>query len=320
MTGLSDNEATLPTVTAEALDWLTRLSSGEATTADAHDLALWRARSPAHEAAFREVAAFRRLARALPPADATPRPAARGGPPVISRRAALAGGGALAASAAGLMATHPPLGLWPSLAELTADHRTGPGQRYAFAPTAGVKVEMNTRTSVSLTDGGVRLLDGEAYVTVAGPAPRFTVATADGLVTARQPARFNVRAIDQRLCVVCVAGEVEGRRGGRAAAVGAGEQAVFIARDAPQLTRADLDQALAWRRGLLIFDGTALSEVIAEINRYRPGRIILADSAIGARPVNGVFHTAQIENAVDQIQQLLGVRLTRWPGGVVLVG
>jgi ferric-dicitrate binding protein FerR (iron transport regulator) len=38
----------------DALAWVVRLKSGEATLADAERLADWRSRSPAHESAFRD--------------------------------------------------------------------------------------------------------------------------------------------------------------------------------------------------------------------------------------------------------------------------
>jgi transmembrane sensor len=82
----------------------------------------------------------------------------------------------------------------------------------------------------------------------------------------------------------------------------------------------DPDLTLAWRRGLLIFQAAPLGEAINGINRYFPGRLILAHAELGARPVSGVFHIHQIELALTQIQQLTGVGATRLPGGVVLIG
>lgn len=58
-------------VVFEAIDFLLRLTSGEATTAEARDLAEWRARNPANDHAFREVShLWRGLARAA--RDLTP--------------------------------------------------------------------------------------------------------------------------------------------------------------------------------------------------------------------------------------------------------
>lgn len=60
----------------DALAWVVRLKSGEATFADAEHLMDWRAKSPAHETAYRDAVKFwQAIGRAL----AGDRPAAIGG-------------------------------------------------------------------------------------------------------------------------------------------------------------------------------------------------------------------------------------------------
>ncbi len=82
----------------------------------------------------------------------------------------------------------------------------------------------------------------------------------------------------------------------------------------------DAQIVTAWRQGLLIFNNTPLREVVAEVNRYRPGKIILTSADVAATPINGVFHTAHIENTVAQIRKLTGAHITRLPGDIVLMG
>ena len=53
--------------------------------------------------------------------------------------------------------------------------------------------------------------------------------------------------------------------------------------------RADMEQAMGWREGVLVFRDMPLSEAVAEINRYRPGRIMVLDDALAARRVSGAF-------------------------------
>src|SRR3546814_10825912 len=75
-------------------------------------------------------------------------------PVMMDRRAMLVGSGAIAASAAAFMIAQPPMGLWPSFAELTADHRTGLGERKRLTLADGATVEMNARSALSeLNDG-----------------------------------------------------------------------------------------------------------------------------------------------------------------------
>ncbi|MEA3390682.1 MAG: DUF4880 domain-containing protein [Pseudomonadota bacterium] len=292
----------------KAADWLVKLTSGRATEADARELTAWREENSAHDAAFRHVAKLMNLTRVL--IDHPPRR--------IDRRAVLTGGAALFAIGGAFGLARPPLGLWPSYAELMADHRTGAGERYAFGPSAGVSVEMNSKTSVSLADGGraIELINGEAFVTVS--SAMFEVRSA-GTRAGATDAVFNVQSIDGDVGITCVAGEVVCREGEDRLVLGPNERLAVGAAGQVQRTRANAALATAWRNGLLVFEGTPLSEVVRQINRYRSGDIVLTNAAIGDRPVNAVLHTAQIDNAVSQIQQLLNLEIRRLPGGVILM-
>jgi transmembrane sensor len=293
-----------------AADWLVTLTSGRATEADAQDLAAWRAANPAHDAAFRHVAKLTNLTRLL--MDHPPRR--------VDRRAVLTGGAGLVVAVGAFGLARPPLGLWPSYAELMADHRTGAGQRFTFAPAVGVSVEMNSKTSVSLADGGraIELINGEAFVTVRQPTTQFEVRAGE-MRAAASAAVFNVQAIDGEIGITCVDGEVVCRGGGERQVLAPDERFAVGADGQVQLGRANAVAATAWRDGLLVFEDTPLSEVVRQVNRYRSGDIVLTNSAIGHRPVNAVLHTAQIENAVSQIQQLLNLEVRRLPGGVILM-
>ncbi|MBR0964143.1 DUF4880 domain-containing protein [Bradyrhizobium diazoefficiens] len=76
MTKRSQQVDQLDPLIREALSWITRLKSGEATLADAEQLMDWRGRSTAHENAFREaVKCWRAIGQAL--ATGRPAPASR---------------------------------------------------------------------------------------------------------------------------------------------------------------------------------------------------------------------------------------------------
>lgn len=299
----------------EAADWLVCLTSGAATDDDAARLAAWRAASPAHEAAFREIAGVRNYAVAAKHNKK---------PPLVSRRAVLAGGGTAAVAALTLGVARPPLGLWPSFAELTADHRTAIGQRFAFAPVSGVKVEMNSRTAISLLDAtrdganGISLVIGEAFITAEERGTPFRVKAGPVEASTRR-ASFNVQRLDGGVRIACVDGEVTCRGGDRPLMLRANEQ-VFVAADGGA-RRSEIDgaKATAWRRGLLIFEGASLAEVVDQINLYRSGKIVLANTALGGLEVNAIFHTNRIEEAVPQIEQLLNLRARHLAGGVVVM-
>lgn len=296
---------------AEAADWLVCLTSGEATEEDAARLANWRAASPANDAAFRDVAGVRNYAVV---ANTTKKPS------MIGRRAMLAGGTSAALAAVMVGVARPPLGLWPSFAELTADHRTAVGERYAFKPVAGVEVEMNSRTALSLIGGdhGVDLVTGEAFITASRLGQPFRV-KAGRLSPSTRDAQFNVQALADGVRVTCVSGSVDCGNDGQPLLLRANQQVVIASNGNALRSPVDGQKATAWRQGLLIFEGAPLAEVVDRINLYRSGRIVLINSSIGALPVNAVFHTDRIEDAVPQIEQLLNLRTRHLAGGVVLM-
>ena len=82
------------------------------------------------------------------------------------------------------------------------------------------------------------------------------------------------------------------------------------------VTPVDAATISAWRRGLLIFRNQPLSQVIAEVNRYRPGRIVLTDTALSQRPVYAVFHIDRINGVIADKDIAVGTsRVFTFRGG-----
>jgi transmembrane sensor len=312
----------------EALDWVIRLTSGMATTADAEALSRWRSQSPAHSEAFAEALRLRHALRhagrefedgcrqvMIAPRSRELRRH------LVSRRAVM--GGALAAAAAGWMIVRPPFALWPSFVELTADYRTGTGERRHLALVEGISLEMNTQTSIAVrsveSETQVELISGETEVsTRRDPAMPFVLIAAGGRSTAAQ-ARFNIRQDQGTVCVTCIEGAVEVARLSGAVRLLPGQQVIYDERGLRPVVSTDTDQATAWRAGLLVFHDTPLAHVLDEVNRYRPGKIILTDQRLGRRPFNGIFHLDRLDGVIAQLQKL-GVAVTSLPGGIVLLG
>jgi len=311
----------------EALDWVVRLKAGEPTRADIDALQIWRDQSPGHEAAFKKAARLLRHAAiaAQELADQQPTghaaPAMQRPPRMMARRAVL--GGAIAAAAAGYMVVRPPLGLWPSLAELSADYRTGKGEQRKVLVTADVALELNTQTSVALrsaeNDTQIELISGEASVAAKRQSSRpLVMLAANGRITAAE-ADFNARCLDGMVSVTCLDGLVDVTQGGNAVRLHKGEQVSYSMSGIEASVAVDPEQVTAWQAGLLIFRDRPLASVVNEVNRYRPGQIIIANADLKRRLVNGTFQLNKLENFVAQVQQLFGVRATSLPGGIVLL-
>src|SRR3981081_1063818 len=312
----------------EALDWVVRLKTGETTRGDVEALQRWRQQSPTHEEAFKKAArlfrnagtAARELANEQRVADVAP-VLQRLLPRPLARRAFL--GGAIAAAAAGYMLVRPPLGLWPSLEELSADYRTGKGEQRKLVVAPDVSLELNTQTSVALrsaqNETHIELISGEASVMAKLPSSKPLVMLAgDGRITALQ-ADFNARCLERIVSATCLDGVVDVEQGRNMVRLHKGEQVSYSGAGIGASVPADAAQVTAWQAGLLIFRDRPLANVVDEINRYRSGKIIITSDDLKRRLVNGTFQLDRLENFVAQVEQLFGAKARSLPGGVVLL-
>jgi transmembrane sensor len=351
---MPDHPSGTDPLTDQALDWVLLLRSGRATTADADALRVWRQQSPEHDAAFKAAARLWRdlgtMAQMLEvqERDIQERDVQQPGNPkskfeelatgrqitplrshialgasrLMSRRALI--GGAVAASAVTYAVFHPPLGLWPSLEELSADYRTRKGEQRDVMLGGDVKLKLNTQTSVAVRSmqrgPEIELISGEAAVTAARPASSpLVVIAANGRLTATQ-ASFDARCIDSVVLATCITGSLTVEQGAHKIELRQGEQISYslaMAPGAPVLTNPA--QTTAWQEGLLIFHDRPLTEVIEEVNRYRPGKIIIMNSRLGQRMVNGSFHLERLDDVIGEVRQLFDARVQRLPGGIVLL-
>lgn len=316
----------------EACEWVERFARGQGRRADVAALKQWMARSSAHAEAFDRVS---RTWMSLEPVGQ--KLAAKG---LVSRRqrrqadaAALlhAGigrrafiGGALAASAAGatVMVAHPPLALWPSWSELAADVRTDPGEQRRVTLADQVSIDLNTRTSLAMRSAGAeaQLIAGEALISsppqITAP---FTLLAADGRVVATG-ARFNVRIDDGAVCVTCLAGDVRVEQRMSGLSLPAGQQVRYSGRGMGQPITVDPAVVTAWQDGIVVFESTPVADVVAEVNRYRPGKIILTNGDLGRRLFDARLRIENIGHVVRQIELAFGAHATELPGGIVLLG
>lgn len=295
---------------------------------------MWRNASPEHEAAFRDAIqlwnSFGEGVRQLTvqSAEAVPQrlwlDVARPRKMVISRRGLI--GGAVAASAlVGYVAIrHPPLGLWPSLDELSADYRTSKGEQRTVALSDDVSLKLNTQTSIAVLSGAseprVRIISGEAaIVSKRTSAAPLLVDAAAGQIQAAA-ASFNVRCLDETVSVSCLEGPVEAKWNGQSVRIGKGQQVSYSAASGfAQLTSLDPVQVTAWQDGLLVVRDWPLSRVVDEINRYRPGKIVVLDSQLGQHMITGTFHLNHLDDFIGQARGLFGASVRALPGGVVIL-
>jgi transmembrane sensor len=313
----------------EAHEWLARLTSGQATVADAEAAKLWCSQSPDHARAFAEATLLwdtlepvaRKLAGQGAGAMLAERQSSLGSR--VGRRALLGGAIAASAVAATYLAARPPFELWPSFSDMAADYRTGTGERRSVA-IDGIAVELNTRSSLNVLAGNgasrrLELVAGEAvFATGDVQAAPFVLVVGGGQVSAAA-AKFDVRCDSTDVSVTCLQGAIEVNYRGARTTLQERQQIVFGASGLGSATVIDPTVATAWRDGRLVFHGIPLSQVVDEVNRYRPGRIILMNAALGRRPVEATLPLDRIDELMVLLRNVYGVAIKTLPGGIVIL-
>ena len=249
------------------------------------------------------------------PHEVAPRPLAR--PAGLTRRAFL--GGALAASV-GWAAFRSPLDPWPGLGAFSADLSTQTGEQREVVLAHSATLRLNTQTRIDLTRQrdritGLVLNTGETEVST---ATAFTVTAGNGTVQARR-ARFNIRYTDDRVRVTCLEGEVTVDHGHHRAQLRPAQQIVYNETRATAVRPVDPDRVSAWRQRMLVFDGTPLKRVVEEVNRYRPGRIVLLNESLGRTPVQAYLSLDKLGDFAALVQEVHGASVRSLPGGVLII-
>lgn len=333
-----------------AQDWFLLVTSGEPTPDDRAQFATWYEADARHRAAFEELRALWTDVDALREAFAAAQAAtSRSGAPDAAPASALEAAttpqrrksrihvgrrqvvqGTLAAAClATLLAAAPDLAT-----RFMADHRTGVGEQARVALPDGSVAWLNTDTAIEVAYAAERrriaLLRGEAQFEVATDGDRpFIVTARDGRSTALGTV-FTVR-VDEDGAAVTVsegavavtspgAGDADAATGSRTAVVNTGEQVRYDENAPPQpVRRVASDAVNAWRKGVLEIRGLPLAEALAEIDRYRPGRILLLADTDGLEPVTARLSIAAIDGALDALAATHGLSVVRITDYLALV-
>ncbi|WP_375595436.1 FecR domain-containing protein [Algihabitans albus] len=323
-------------IDAAAQAWFWLLSSGNATAADRAGFAAWQDADPRHRAVYEELCLLwadideLREAFAAPPGPASlpenrrrpAAPRAGGFASRLGRRAVLWGGVAAALAIAAVFAA-PQLSL-----RYQADHLTAVGEQARVVLPDGSLAWLNTATALAVDYGEERrtvtLLRGEAQFEVAEDAERpFDVLAQAGRSRALGTV-FAVRDLGSGATVTVAEGLVEvvspapraprsgGARSGGRVLLSAGRQVDYREGEGPGEVRTVSAAAMtAWRDGVVAVEGLAFERALTEIDRYRPGRILLWADAGALQPVTARLSLAALDEGLDALAATHGLSVTR---------
>ena len=224
-------------------------------------------------------------------------------------------------------------------------YETRIGEQNAITLIDGTVIELNTASRVQVDytaqRRSIRLMQGEAFFTVnKDPHRVFEVAAGNGVVRAIGTA-FAVRFNEQALTVSVTEGKValaavssqpsQASQASQAsqpsqtlinnqsdiADIGslvAGQRADFeplLAQTLEDVTESIsidvIGKELAWRKGLLLFNGESLSNVVKEMNRYTKLTIEIADPSIADIQIGGQFKVGETEAMLENLAVSFGL-------------
>lgn len=287
----------------QATEWLLQVQAAPADAALRRQVEAWVAADPSHARAWDQA---RRTWRALGAVEASAAPRHR-------PRRAVWFSAATALAACLLLVLLPDLSLrW------RADHHSGTGEIRIVTLEDGSQVQMAPHSAlrVQFQDGKrqVELLHGQAFFQVVrDPARPFTVAA--GAVTATVlGTAFDVHLTDTAVAVAVESGKVaiaDAANGQPLAApLTAGTRAVMRPGAAAAVENVPPEVIADWRSGQLFFADATIAEVVSALSVYHSGWIVVADSALAATRVTGLYDPYDKDRALRALVRPANGRVT----------
>jgi len=213
------------------------------------------------------------------------------------------------------------------LQNLQSDYHTVTGEQRQIDLADGSRLLLNTDSAVTVdVEGSVRrvqLLRGEAYFEVAHPPQRPFWAVADETRARVTGTEFSVSRNEDSVTITVAEGRVETStqtHPDQITPLTPGESARYQGQQLVSVQTTDVQRTLAWRQGQMVFVQATLAEVVEQINRYRPGRLIITDQQLKNRPITAVFSVHRLDDAVKALEQTFGIRSRRLTDYLVLLG
>lgn len=322
----------------EAAGWMLRLESGQLSTVERGQFIDWLRESPLHVAEMLRVGAVHGLLTeftgwndiasvdALPSDNVVPLPV-RGGLSdtvlPVSGHGRFKQIGLLAASLAVIAVS----AFWMLGRDVThiqtqrGEHREiklVDGSLLEMAPDSEVHLHIDRKQRLVILDRG------EALFHVAKDPDRPFIVEADQTRVRAVGTAFSVARNADAILVTVAEGKVTvsmteqasqrttRNPAMRSIALGINQQvAVTPSGVATDVRTVDSRMEMAWARGVLIFDGNTVAEVVRRFNLANRVQIRVLDQTLAARPVSGVFDAADPQSFVAFLATAPGVKIVK---------
>jgi transmembrane sensor len=292
----------------EAIDLMIRQQAAPGNPVATEMIRAWRARGPEHERIWTRVSEVHGMSgKVLAEQRRTEQ---RQAP---SRRTMLLGGGVgLAVLVAGSL-------FGPdAILRARADHVTGTGEIRGIRLPDGSLATLGPDSAIGIrfdtARRGISLLRGMCFLDVAAQSPLpfevecgpIRATTRDGALDLSNDAGVTQFSIDE--------GDLEIRLDTATTrfSLGRGDWMSFdTASQAIERGHRQPGQTGTWRDKYLLAEREPVSVLVARIGRWLPGRIVIADPAVGAQRVSGVFDLGDPQRALEAAVLPAGGRIRR---------
>lgn len=203
------------------------------------------------------------------------------------------------------------------------DYSTGTGEIRSLTLSDGSRVELGAASAISVdftpSLRRIRLHGGEAYFAVASDAARpFRVEAGSVTATALGTA-YSVSIAPERTSVAVTEHHVRVEAAGRTVDLQHGDAIDWESGILGSVVKGDAENRVRWRDRQLIFLARPLGEVIAEVNRWRKGRLVITDHALAARKVTAILDVNDIEDIDKTLEQGLPISLHNYTSLLTIV-
>ena len=323
------NVTPTPAQEQAALEWLSLLHD-QPSSGDQATFSRWLHADPAHAQAYAQAQVLWELsevpARKLADEDALALQAYLNKMNSFRRLRALRWPGALALAACLLVMVSMGAGWQPSrwVDELGADYVTAPGEvkTFTLADHSRVTLDADSAIAVDFSHGErhIQLRRGAGFFSVSHTGQPFVVGAGGGQ-TQVLGTQFEVRLQPAGAEVTVLSGRVgvTPSKQGQQQVLTAGQQVAYADGVANALHAIDSESRLAWREGWLNYYKAPLADVVQDLSRYYPGRLLLLNEEMGAKRVSGSFPSKDPLAVLNALQAVLGFEQHRLLGRVIVL-
>jgi transmembrane sensor len=208
--------------------------------------------------------------------------------------------------------------------DLGADYVSAPGEirTLTLADQSQVTLDADSAIAVDFSRGErhVQLRRGGGFFSVTHTGDPFVVAADQGEARVLGT-QFEVRLQPHGAQVTVLSGRVGVKADhlGEQQILTAGQQVAYADGTARKVHAVDSEAQLAWRQGWLTYYKSTLAEVVEDLRRYYPGRIVLLNDELAARKVSGSFPSKDPQAVLNSLQGVLGFEQHQVLGHLIIL-